>query len=44
MLSSMCFIPKRWLERLIGYRVFADKQGKISLNMQQINGTLLYES
>ncbi|VAW84245.1 D-aminoacyl-tRNA deacylase [hydrothermal vent metagenome] len=32
---------QRLLERLIGYRVFADKQGKMNLNVQQINGALL---
>ncbi|NOY70874.1 MAG: D-tyrosyl-tRNA(Tyr) deacylase [Gammaproteobacteria bacterium] len=32
---------KRLLERLIGYRVFADEQGKMNLNVQQINGALL---
>ncbi len=32
---------QRLLERLIGYRVFADEQGKMNLNVQQINGALL---
>ncbi len=32
---------KRLLERLIGYRIFADEQGKMNLNVQQINGALL---
>lgn len=32
---------QRLLERLIGYRIFADEQGKMNLNVQQINGALL---
>jgi len=32
---------QRLLERLIGYRVFADEQGKMNLNVQQTNGALL---
>jgi len=32
---------QRLLERLIGYRVFADEQGKMNLNVQQISGALL---
>jgi D-tyrosyl-tRNA(Tyr) deacylase len=31
----------RMLERLLGYRVFADPQGKMNLSLQEINGGLL---
>lgn len=32
---------KRLAERLMGYRIFPDSQGKMNLNVQQINGDLL---
>ena len=31
----------RLLERLLGYRVFPDKEGKMNLSLQDINGGLL---
>jgi D-aminoacyl-tRNA deacylase len=34
-------IAQRLLERLIGYRVFADATGKMNLNVQEIGGGLL---
>ncbi len=32
---------ERLLQRLLGYRVFADAQGKMNLSLQDINGGLL---
>ena len=32
---------RRLLERLLGYRVFADEQGKMNLSLSQIDGGLL---
>lgn len=32
---------ERLAERLAGYRVFADKQGKMNLNVQEISGEIL---
>jgi D-tyrosyl-tRNA(Tyr) deacylase len=32
---------KRLLKKLIGYRVFADLEGKMNLNVQQVGGGLL---
>lgn len=31
----------RLLERLLGYRVFADSEGRMNLNLQQVEGGLL---
>ena len=31
----------RLLERLLGYRVFSDPDGRMNLNLQQVNGGLL---
>jgi D-tyrosyl-tRNA(Tyr) deacylase len=35
---------KRLAERVAGYRIFADKQGKMNLNVQQVNGQILVVS
>jgi D-tyrosyl-tRNA(Tyr) deacylase len=35
---------KRLAERVAGYRIFADRQGKMNLNVQQINGEILVVS
>jgi D-tyrosyl-tRNA(Tyr) deacylase len=32
---------KRLAERLLGYRIFADENGRMNLNVQQINGGVL---
>ena len=32
---------KRLLERILGYRIFADQDGKMNLGLQDINGGLL---
>lgn len=32
------------LKKILGYRIFADKDGKMNLNLQQINGGLLIVS
>lgn len=34
-------IARRLHEKVIGYRVFSDEQGKMNLNVQQIGGELL---
>ena len=35
---------KRMCERVAGYRIFADEQGKMNLNVQQIEGDILVVS
>ncbi len=35
---------RRLAERVIGYRVFSDEQGKMNLNLQQAGGSLLVVS
>ena len=37
-------IAKRMVDKLLGYRVFSDSNGKMSLNVQQIKGSLLLVS
>ncbi len=32
---------KRMLERILGYRIFSDTEGRMNLSLQQINGGLL---
>ncbi len=32
---------ERMLDRLLGYRIFADEQGRLNLNLQQVQGGLL---
>lgn len=32
---------KRLCEKVLGYRVFSDEQGKMNLNVQQTDGSLL---
>ncbi|MEE6076164.1 D-aminoacyl-tRNA deacylase [Avibacterium paragallinarum] len=34
----------RLLEKVLNYRVFSDEQGKMNLNLQQVNGELLVVS
>lgn len=34
-------ILRRMAEKVLGYRVFADEQGKMNLNVQQVNGGVL---
>ncbi|MFU2078507.1 D-aminoacyl-tRNA deacylase [Avibacterium endocarditidis] len=35
---------ERLLEKVLNYRVFSDEQGKMNLNVQQVNGELLVVS
>ncbi|ETS31604.1 D-tyrosyl-tRNA(Tyr) deacylase [Photorhabdus temperata] len=35
---------KRLCEKVIGYRIFSDEQGKMNLNVQQVGGSLLVVS
>ncbi|SUB23610.1 D-aminoacyl-tRNA deacylase [Avibacterium avium] len=35
---------ERLLEKVLNYRVFSDEQGKMNLNLQQVNGELLVVS